>query len=180
MSGYTPNYPDTTKVSNGMTATGFTSRECVEIEEAVQKKVADSPEWLLAKKVNSVSGKMMHHHDSSLELEALGFKMLGEYDELFYRVQPPEGWIKTTHGYWTKIVDENGIGIISQFHKGAFYDHDAFLNIEGQGAGTPHTGAQEPPDDPRIFNREQKDGTYRPISEFFEPPDEEVEQEVSV
>lgn len=30
-------------------------------------------------------------------------------------------------------------------------------------------GLQEPPDDPRIFNRKQKDGTYRPISEFFEP-----------
>jgi len=36
-------------------------------------------------------------------------------------------------------------------------------------------GAQEPPDDPRIFNRKQKDGTHRPISEFFEPPEKGVE-----
>lgn len=30
-------------------------------------------------------------------------------------------------------------------------------------------GPQEPPDDPRIFNRRQADGTFRPIKEFFEP-----------
>ncbi len=36
-------------------------------------------------------------------------------------------------------------------------------------------GVQEPPDDPRIFNRGQKDGTHRPISEFFEPPDDGVD-----
>lgn len=30
-------------------------------------------------------------------------------------------------------------------------------------------GPQEPPQDPRIFNRRQTDGTYRPLSEFFDP-----------
>ena len=29
-------------------------------------------------------------------------------------------------------------------------------------------GAEEPPDDPRIFNRKQEDGTYRPLSEYFD------------
>lgn len=142
MRNYTPNYPDTTKVSNNMMPLGLTSRECVEIEEAVQKTVADSPEWLLAKKVNLVRGKRVHH-DSRLELETLGFKILGEYDELFYMVQPPEGWIKTTYGYWTKIVDDKGNEIISQFHKGAFYDHDAFLNVEGQRVPSDEEAAQE-------------------------------------
>ena len=33
----------------------------------------------------------------------------------------------------------------------------------------PKLGPQEPPDDPHIFNRRQPDGTFRPISEFFEP-----------
>ena len=128
MNKYTPNYPDTGTVSNNVMPLGFTSRECVEIEEAVQKEVADHPEWLLAKKINPVRGKRPHK-DSRSELKTLGFKILGEYDELFFRVQPPEGWTKTTHGYWTKIMDARGNEIISQFHKGAFYDHDAFLSI---------------------------------------------------
>ncbi len=29
-------------------------------------------------------------------------------------------------------------------------------------------GTQEPPQDYRIFNRRQKDGTFRPLAEFFE------------
>lgn len=30
------------------------------------------------------------------------------------------------------------------------------------------TRAQEPPQDRRIFNRRQKDGTFRPTSQFFD------------
>lgn len=33
----------------------------------------------------------------------------------------------------------------------------------------PKLGPQEPPDDPRIFNRRQPDGSFRLMSEFFEP-----------
>ena len=128
MTRYTPNYPDTSVVPNMMTRCGATSRECVEIEESVQKEVADHPEWLIAKKINSVRGKR-DWGDSSSELKTLGFKILGEYENLFFRVQPPEGWTKTTQGYWTKIMDAMGNTIISQFHKGAFYDRDAFLDI---------------------------------------------------
>ena len=29
-------------------------------------------------------------------------------------------------------------------------------------------GLQAPPNDPRIFNRSQPDGSYRPLSEFFD------------
>lgn len=36
----------------------------------------------------------------------------------------------------------------------------------------PMVGVQDPPNDPRIFNRKQEDGTHRPISEFFEPQNE--------
>jgi hypothetical protein len=32
-------------------------------------------------------------------------------------------------------------------------------------------GPQEPPDDPRIFNRKQADGSYRPLAEFFNGDD---------
>ena len=32
------------------------------------------------------------------------------------------------------------------------------------------SGPQEPPQDPRIFNRRQADGTFRPLDKFFEGP----------
>lgn len=31
----------------------------------------------------------------------------------------------------------------------------------------PKLGPQEPPDDPRIFNRRQPDGSFKPMAEFF-------------
>ena len=31
-----------------------------------------------------------------------------------------------------------------------------------------YTGPQEPPQDPRIFNRRQADGNFRPLSGFFD------------
>lgn len=63
------------------------------------------------------------------KLEAMGFVVLEEHDNLFYSVQPPTGWTKETQGYWTYVKDENGNERISQFFKGAFYDRDAFLNF---------------------------------------------------
>jgi hypothetical protein len=35
-------------------------------------------------------------------------------------------------------------------------------------------GPQQPPDDPRIFNRRQVNGTYRPLSDFFDAAVERV------
>lgn len=67
--------------------------------------------------------------DSRPELETLGFKVIGEADDLFYRVQAPEGWDKSTQGYWTTVIDAKGQKRMTQFHKGAFYDRDAFLNV---------------------------------------------------
>jgi hypothetical protein len=62
-------------------------------------------------------------------LEKLGFKVVGEHDDLFYEVVPPAGWTKTTSGYWTTVCDAAGTKRISQFFKGASYDREAFVNI---------------------------------------------------
>jgi hypothetical protein len=128
MPKYKPNYPDTDKVPDTLTQTGRTSRQCVVIEESAQRAVAESPEWLLARKLNSVRGEYSRG-DSRKELETLGFDVLGDADDLFYKVQPPKGWNKSTQGYWTSVIDVDGKERISQFYKGAFYDRDAFLNI---------------------------------------------------
>lgn len=37
-----------------------------------------------------------------------------------------------------------------------------------QTAGSPVVGSQEPPQDYRIFNRRQPDGSFRPLSLFFD------------
>ena len=126
---YEPNYPDINVVSNELTPTGFTSRELVIKEEQAQKDIAEYPEWLLAIKANSINGKVNRGQDSKIELESLGFEILRKFDDLFYLTIPPNGWEKKTKGYWTTITDCNGNEIISQFHKGAIYDRDAFLNI---------------------------------------------------
>ena len=122
---YKPRYNDLSEISDSMTISGKTARECVSIEEAAQKAVAENPEWLLARRLNE--GK-----DSRLELETLGFKILGESNDLFYKVQAPLGWNKSTEGLWTKVIDVDGRERISQFYKGAFYDRDAFLNVYKQ------------------------------------------------
>lgn len=128
MTKYKPRYEDLGEVRDSMTLTGRTSRELVGIEESSQRAVAENLQWLLAKKLNSVRGEYVKG-DSKSELEALGFEVLGESDELFYRVKAPEGWDKSTEGLWTIVVDGEGKKRMTQFYKGATYDRDAFLNI---------------------------------------------------
>lgn len=128
---YRPNYPDLDEVSEGMTPTGRTSKELAGTEEIAQRVVATAPEWWIARKINSTPEGYVHNKgDSRKELERLGFKVTSEADDLFYVVQPPEGWDKETEGYWTNVRDKKGRVWITQFFKGAFYDRDAFINIQ--------------------------------------------------
>lgn len=122
---YKPRYNDLSEIPDIMTPTGKTSRELVSIEEAAQRAVAKNPEWLLARRVGGYGGD-----DSHPELEKLGFKVLGEANDLFYRVQPPEKWNKYTEGLWARVTDAEGEERILQFYKGAIYDRDAFLDIK--------------------------------------------------
>ena len=121
---------DTSDVSDALTPTGYTARQNVSMQEVEQRRVAESPRWSLARKLNSVRGEYVRNTDSREELESLGFEVLREADDLFYEVQPPQGWDKETQGYWTSVVDAQGTERLSQFYKGAFYDREAFINIK--------------------------------------------------
>lgn len=123
---YTPNYPSPEVESDVPNLSGKSPRQNVMIEEAAQRAVAESETWLLAKKINDYSQPGSTSREA---LEALGFTILGNADDLFYKVQPPDGWTKTTSGFWTTVLDEQGKERILQFFKGAWYDRDAFLNI---------------------------------------------------
>lgn len=66
------------------------------------------------------------------QYEKMGIVILGEYDELFYNVQLPDGWqIKATdHSMWNELIDNEGRKRANFFYKAAFYDRDAFTNFD--------------------------------------------------
>jgi hypothetical protein len=53
-------------------------------------------------------------------------------DPLFCRATLPPGWNKraTDHPMWSELVDETGRVRAMIFYKAAFYDRDAFVNVE--------------------------------------------------
>ncbi len=102
---------------------GASPRRILNEQAAAQRSVAESEQWLIACQVN-------HAGDSRAPLEKLGFKVKRKKDELFYEVEPPKGWTKSTSGYWTTVCDETGTERLSQFFKGASYDYCAFVNIK--------------------------------------------------
>lgn len=65
------------------------------------------------------------------QYEKMGIKVIGEYDDLFYNVQLPEGWKveATEHSMWNNLLDDKGRKRASFFYKAAFYDRDAFINF---------------------------------------------------
>ena len=124
---YKPNYDEAAirQASTNVNMSGSSPQAILTGEEAAQRSVAESEKWLLARKEN------MRNDQQSVrgKLEAMGFVVLEDHDDLFYSVQPPDGWTKETQGYWTTVKDQSGNERISQFFKGAFYDRDAFLNF---------------------------------------------------
>jgi len=79
-------------------------------------------EWLVEKK----SG--MPEVDSRDGLEALGFVIQGE-TPLFYKVSPPEGFTKSTDGYWTSIFDATDKRVIMQFYS-EDWGAEGFMNFQ--------------------------------------------------
>ena len=129
MGDYKPRYgpdelPAPGSVTIGSSIAGMDTRTGVEAEEAGQRRVAESATWLLAKKV----GGGFSGGDSRVALEELGFIVLGEQG-LFYEVQQPEGWTKTTEGLHTDVMDANGVPVIHQFYKAAPWDTNASLTF---------------------------------------------------
>jgi hypothetical protein len=64
--------------------------------------------------------------------EAMGFKFTDEKDNLFVRVDMPEGWKfgKQEGGYHSYLLDDQGRSRAYMFYKGAFYDQDAFIRLK--------------------------------------------------
>lgn len=65
------------------------------------------------------------------ELEAMGVEYIEQVDDLFWRVNLPEGWKKvpTDHSMWSHLVDGQGRPRASIFYKAAFYDRRAHMGI---------------------------------------------------
>ena len=67
-----------------------------------------------------------------VQYEKLGIEIISEHDELFWNVKLPEGWeIKPTdHSMWNELLDNKGRKRMTFFYKAAFYDRDAFSNLQ--------------------------------------------------
>jgi len=65
------------------------------------------------------------------DLERLGFKRTGDYDDLFYNVEFPTGWklVPTEHSMHSNLVDERGRIRGRVFYKAAFYDRRASVTL---------------------------------------------------
>lgn len=68
------------------------------------------------------------------ELESMGVvygERPSDLSALFCDVQLPQGWKvePTDHSMWNKLIDDQGRERASIFYKAAFYDRDAFVNV---------------------------------------------------
>ena len=101
--------------------------------ESGQTMVAEDKAWLLARRLHRVRGQYVRDPekiDSRRELGILGFSDIEVHDALFYRVQAPHGWGKSTEGSCTTVTGLEGETRISQFFRGASSNRNAFLNID--------------------------------------------------
>ena len=70
-------------------------------------------------------------------LEKQGVEVLGDEDDLFYRVSLPEGWelrANSDHDMWSTLYGAEGAEIAEIFYKAAFYDRSAFIRLTERGA----------------------------------------------
>jgi hypothetical protein len=67
-----------------------------------------------------------------VQYEKMGIEIISEHDELFWNVKLPKGWeIKPTdHSMWNELLDNKGRKRMTFFYKAAFYDRDAFSNLQ--------------------------------------------------
>lgn len=87
-----------------------------------------------AQLVNSTELPTEMNSGTDDDLRALGFVLGGPDpgDPMFRPVTLPGGWRKerTDHSMWSKVVDELGRPRLTVFYKAAFYDRDAFINVQ--------------------------------------------------
>lgn len=76
--------------------------------------------------------KVMHGDRKTLEDAGVVFGKSVLGDELFCDATLPKGWNlrATSHSMWSELVDDSGKVRAMIFYKAAFYDRDAFINVE--------------------------------------------------
>jgi len=103
--------------------TGKASDMILEQESQGQQELVNSE--VLPTKIQTDDGQKI--------LEEAGVKFLGvvEGDEVFQRVELPEGWEKkaTEHSMWSDLVDKKGRVRASIFYKAAFYDRSSHMSL---------------------------------------------------
>jgi hypothetical protein len=74
----------------------------------------------------------MSPNDKKLISKKTGIIFKEEVNELFVRVELPEGWkiVPTEHSMWTRLVDDKGRRRGSIFYKASFYDRRAMLTFD--------------------------------------------------
>lgn len=100
--------------------------DAIERQEARGQRTAAKEQWL----PKSLGG--FKREDARPKYEALGIKVLGAVDNLFLKVELPEGWEvipEEDSCYWSGLYDASGKEVARFFYKAAFYDRDAFIGF---------------------------------------------------
>lgn len=65
------------------------------------------------------------------QFEAMGIKFGEDADDIFVKVELPQGWriAPTDHSMWSKLLDDQGRERASIFYKAAFYDRSAHVDL---------------------------------------------------
>jgi hypothetical protein len=89
-------------------------------QEEIQRQsaVATGKDWLFAKKT-------FLREDSRALLEGKGFTIIGEQEDIFYKVEPVAGLHRETIDYHMNVINANGEPILHQFCKLAPWDKQA-------------------------------------------------------
>lgn len=82
--------------------------------------------------VNSATLPKQFNFCERKELEQMGVKFGEDVDDLFVKVELPEGWRKvpTDHSMWSKLLDDKDRERASIFYKAAFYDRKAHIFLK--------------------------------------------------
>ena len=99
---------------------------------AIERQEAQGQQQLTQS--SQLPAKNNGREDITAFYQACGIKVIGpsKGDRLFLDVQLPEGWKinPTDHSMWSNLVDANGCVRASIFYKAAFYDREAFINMQ--------------------------------------------------
>ena len=97
-----------------------------------------------------------------VQYEKMGIDIVNDFDDLFWNVKLPEGWeIKATeHPMWNEVRDAQGRKRMTFFYKAAFYDRDAFSNLQTRfQLEVTHTA--DPGEDYNVWSKSNYRGTIK-------------------